>query len=88
MEVEGAGLPEGVMGSAYLAPDGKELVFVAVNDTAADKTVALAGLPAGSRGEVYETSMQRTCETARGIMLADNGYVLPAESVTTFVFQL
>ena len=88
VEVEGAGLPEGVMGSAYLAPDGKELVFVAVNDTAADKTVALAGLPAGSRGEVYETSMQRTCETARGIMLADNGYVLPAESVTTFVFQL
>ena len=50
--------------------------------------MALAGLPAGSRGEVYETSMQRTCETARGIMLADNGYVLPAESVTTFVFQL
>ena len=27
------------MGSAYLAPDGKKLVFVAVNDTAADKTI-------------------------------------------------
>ena len=86
--VEGSGLTEGVMGSAYLAPDGKKLVFVAVNDTAADKTITLAGIPSGSRGEVYETSMQRTCETAKGVMLADNGYVLPAQSVTTFVFPL
>ena len=88
VEVEGSGLTEDVMGSAYLAPDGKKLVFVTVNDTAADKTITLAGIPSGSRGEVYETSMQRTCETAKGVMLADNGYVLPAQSVTTFIFPL
>lgn len=88
VEVEGTGLPDGVMGSAYLAPDGRKLVFVAVNAGTGDRTVTLAGLPAGCEGEVYETSMQRTCETAKGIMKAENGYVLPAQSVTTFVFPL
>ncbi len=88
VDVEETGLPDGVMGSAYLAPDGRKLVFVAVNADAGDRTVTLSGLPAGCEGEVYETSMQRTCETAKGIMKADNGYVLPAQSVTTFVFPL
>ena len=81
-------MPEGVMGSAYLAPDGKNLVFVAVNESEADQTVTLAGVPEGAWSEVYETSMERDCSTSRGFMKADNGYVLPAQSVTTFVFQM
>ena len=88
VEVEETGMPEGVMGSAYLAPDGKKLVFVAVNESKADQTVTLAGVPEGSFSEVYETSMERDCGTAKGFMKADNGYVLPAQSVTTFVFQM
>ena len=43
VEVEESSLPEGVMGSAYLAPDGKKLVFVAVNEDTASQTVTLAG---------------------------------------------
>ena len=86
--VEATGLPEGVMGSAYLAPDGKKLVFVAVNEDTASQTVTLAGVPEGAWSEVYETSMERDCSTSRGFMKADNGYALPAQSVTTFVFQL
>ena len=50
--------------------------------------MTLAGIPAGSLGEVYETSMERTCGTAKGCMSVDNGYILPAQSVTTFVFRL
>ena len=88
VEVEETGLPEGVMGSAYLAPDGKKLVFVAVNEDTASQTVTLAGVPEGAWSEVYETSMERDCSTSRGFMKADNGYALPAQSVTTFVFQL
>lgn len=88
MDVEETGLPEGVMGSAYLAPDGKKLVFVAVNENAAGQTVTLAGVPEGAWSEVYETSMEHDCGTSRGFMKADNGYELPAQSVTTFVFQL
>ena len=88
VEVEESSLPEGVMGSAYLAPDGKKLVFVAVNEDTASQTVTLAGVPEGAWSEVYETSMERDCSTSRGFMKADNGYALPAQSVTTFVFQL
>ena len=88
VQVEETGLAEGVVGSAYLAPDGGRLVFVTVNETKEDQTVTLAGVPASSFGEVYETSMSRTCETAKGCMSADNGYILPAQSVTTFVFRL
>ena len=88
VDVEETGLPEGVMGSAYLAPDGKKLVFVAVNENAAGQTVTLAGVPEGAWSEVYETSMDRTCETSKGFMKADAGYELPPYSVTTFVFQL
>ena len=88
VEVEEACLPEGVVGSAYLAPDGGKLVFVTVNETGEDQAVTLAGIPEGSLGEVYETSMERTCGTAKGCMSVDNGYILPAQSVTTFVFRL
>ena len=88
VQVEETGLAEGVVGSAYLAPDGGRLVFVTVNETGEDQAVTLAGVPEGSLGEVYETSMERTCETAKGCMSADNGYILPAQSVTTFVFRL
>lgn len=81
-------MPEGVMGSAYLAPDGKKLVFVMVNESAAQQTVTLAGVPEGAAAEVFETSMTATCETSAGYMTAANGYTLPAQSVTTFVFDL
>ena len=50
--------------------------------------MTLAGVPEGAWSEVYETSMERDCSTSRGFMKADNGYALPAQSVTTFVFQL
>ncbi len=84
--VDEYGMPNHVLSTAYVNPEDGSLVYVVVNDSNTDHTFSFAGLPAGSVAEVYETSRIRNLEL-RGTMTADAGYILPAESVTTFVFN-
>ena len=86
VEVREEGVPDGILASAYIAPDDSRLVFVVVNETAVRADVTLAGMPAGCGADVYETSMERTCASRKGTMTPENGYPLPPHSVTTFVF--
>ncbi len=80
------GMPKNILSSAYVNTEDDALVYVVVNNGKTDETFSFAGLPAGSVAEVYETSWIRDLEL-RGTMTADNGYTLPAQSVTTFVFK-
>ncbi len=80
------GMPKAVKSTAYVNGEDNTLVYVMVNEGKNDEAFSFAGLPKGSKAEVYETSKIRNLEK-RGTMTADCGYVLPAESITTFVFH-
>ncbi len=84
--VDEYGMPKNVLTTAYVNSKDNSLVYVVVNNAKTDQTFSFAGLPAGSVADVYETSWIRDLEL-RGTMTADNGYTLPAQSVTTFVFK-
>lgn len=84
--VDSYGLSDDVYVSAYVQPEDDSLVYVFVNDSNKNETFAFSGMPAGTTAQVYETSCVRDLEL-RGTVNANNGYVLPAMSVTTFVFQ-
>ncbi len=84
--VDGYGLPKDVYVSAYVQPEDDSLVYVFVNESDDNKGFAFSGMPAGAIAQVYETSCVRDLEL-RGTMRTDNGYILPSQSVTTFVFK-
>ena len=84
--VDGYALPKDVYVSAYVQPEDDSLVYVFVNESDKNAGFAFNGLPAGATAEVYETSCLRDLEL-RGTMSVDSGYVLPSQSVTTFVFK-
>lgn len=86
IDVDEYGLPKGVKATGYVNPEDGTLVYVVLNEGTADQTFSFVGLPAGSVAQVYETSAIRDLEL-RGTITADAGYVLPAESITTFVFS-
>lgn len=89
VEVDESALPDGVYASAYTYTDasGKStLVYVVGNESATAQTITFAGLPADARGNLYETSAANNCKQI-GYLTADCGYILPAESVTTVIFQ-
>ena len=88
IEVEPENIPEEVVGSAYLSPDRKKMVFVVINEDQKKQTMTLKGIPNHSMARVWETTETSTCEKTKGYMTADNGYILPPRSVTTFVFDL
>ena len=79
-------MPKKVYSTAYALPDQDRIVVVTVNEGKEDLTFSFEGIRAGSVGEVYETSAIRDLEL-RGTITADAGYTLPAQSVTTFVFD-
>lgn len=84
--VDEYGMPKGVKTTGYVNPQDGTLVYVVVNESTEDQTFSFVGLPASSVAQVYETSAIRSLEL-RGTMTADAGYALPAESITTFVFN-
>lgn len=86
VDVDAYGMPKKVKTTAYVNPAEGTLVYVVVNESTSDETFSFVGLPAGSVAEVWETSAIRDLEK-RGTMTADAGYALPAESITTFVFN-
>ena len=86
VDVDTYGMPRKVKTTAYVNPAEGTLVYVVVNESTSDETFSFVGLPAGSVAEVWETSAIRNLEK-RGTMTADAGYALPAESITTFVFN-
>lgn len=86
VEADSYGMPENVFTTAYVDPENGNLVYVIINDSGADQTFSLMGLPEGSVAEVYETSSVRSLGY-RGTMTADAGYTLPDESITTLVFR-
>lgn len=86
VEADSYGMPENVFTTAYVDPENGNLVYVIINDSGADQTFSLVGLPAGSVADVYETSAARSLGF-RGTMTADAGYTLPDESITTLVFR-
>lgn len=86
--VDAPDAPEGVLASAYLSPDERQLVFVLVNETVHKQAVILEGMRPEQRGVAYETSMQRTCDTPCAQIDGDGFYTLSSRSVTTVVFSM
>ena len=85
LHVEREALPECVLGSAYLTPQGG-MVFELVNTADTPQTLRLAGLPAGASAAVIETSDQRSCEEC-DLICADEPVTLSPRSVTTLCFS-
>lgn len=86
VDVSKADLPEGVNASAYLSPDGKELVVIAINPGNEVQTVGFSGIDA-KVAKVYETSQTLDCAYL-GTLDTTKGYILPARSVTNLIFKL
>lgn len=80
-------MPAETYASAYVSEDGDSITYVVGNEGTQAAVFTFAGLPAGAKAEVYQTSSGRSCDEMRGTMLAANGYELPARSLTTFVFR-
>ncbi|MDI6617312.1 MAG: glycoside hydrolase [Clostridiales bacterium] len=71
--------------SAYVSPKSDKTVIVFVNPSKEEKSIVFNGLN-GKYSEVYETSVNYNCSLVKKI--ADlQSYILPSESVTTFVIQ-
>ena len=87
VEVNAENVPEGVSVTAYRSREDRgQLVYVVINNSTSAQTIGLSGLPAGVKARVYETSASHNLDQI-GYMNADYSYQLPAESVTTFVFE-
>ncbi|GMK40650.1 hypothetical protein PCCS19_37060 [Paenibacillus sp. CCS19] len=74
-----------ILVSAYASPNEKETVIVAINTSASEKPITFGDLK-GKKASIYETSNNADLALVKEV----NGlkhYVLPAESVTTFVIQ-
>ncbi len=85
LHVEREALPDCILGSAYLTPQGG-MVFELVNTADTPQTLRLAGLPAGASAAVIETSDQRSCEEC-DLICADEPVTLSPRSVTTLCFS-
>jgi O-Glycosyl hydrolase len=71
--------------SAYVSPDEKKTVIVAINPTGQEKSVSFGGLK-GKNASIYETSNNADLALVKEVKGLKH-HVLPAESVTTFVIQ-
>ncbi|MBQ7247497.1 MAG: glycoside hydrolase family 30 protein [Lachnospiraceae bacterium] len=79
-------MPAKIYSSAYVNPDDDQIIVIVVNEGKEDKTFSIEGIKAGSTAQVWETSAIRDLGS-RGTMTVDSGYTLPAQSITTFVFD-
>jgi O-glycosyl hydrolase len=67
--------------SAYVSPDRKTVVAVAINDTKVSQSLAIAPPFGITESSAYQTDAQRNCEEVPISSL------IPAGAVRTFVFQ-
>ncbi|WP_336786196.1 glycoside hydrolase family 30 protein [Paenibacillus sp. MMO-177] len=74
-----------VLVSAYVSPKKDKTVIVAVNPTNREKLVTLPNVK-GNQTKIYETSEQSNLELVKEVKRPGN-YVLPKESITTFVIE-
>lgn len=74
-----------VLVSAYVSPNERETVIVAVNPANQEKPVTFGDLK-GRKASIYETSNSADLALVKEVKGLKH-YVLPAESVTTFVIQ-
>lgn len=86
VQVRRENVPDEVLASAYLRPDGSGMVWELVNASGEAQAVALAGMPAGAAAAVIETSEARSCEEC-GIFSAEETLTLSPRSVTTLLFD-
>lgn len=89
IQAEGAEDLDGVAVSAYISPDGKQIVAVCVNSSFVDETIALE-FPQTWKQEISNVTSYRTDE--RRDLAADKednnlNYVVAARSVATFVID-
>ena len=77
--------PSDVYGTAYIREDVKKTTFVVTNASSSEKPISFAGMD-GKIGAAHQTSEQYDLQYIGDIDPA-YGYVLPAQSVTTFVFE-
>jgi O-glycosyl hydrolase len=76
---------EDLYASAYLCADEKTIVVVATNTGPKERAISFTGM--GDKiAEVYETSASNSL-TYIGDINASYGYILPSQSVTTFMFR-
>lgn len=85
LHVERENLPDSVLGSAYLTPQGG-IVFELINTDTAPQTLCLCGLPTGASAAVIETSDDRSCEECN-LICADEPITISPRSVTTLLFS-
>ncbi|PWV99537.1 O-glycosyl hydrolase [Paenibacillus cellulosilyticus] len=74
-----------VLVSAYVSPDKKKTVIVAINQSLQEKPVNFGELK-GNKASIYETSNNADLALVKEVKGLKH-YVLPAESVTTFEIQ-
>ena len=74
-----------MLATAYASPEGDRTVIVAVNPAKEEKAVAFEEIQ-GKKTEIYETSEAHDLDLVKEVSGLE-GYVLPPESVTTFVVQ-
>jgi O-glycosyl hydrolase len=74
-----------VLVSAYVSPKKDETVIVAINSTNQEKPVTFSNVK-GRKTKIYETSEKSNLALVKEVSGLEN-YVLPSESVTTFVIR-
>jgi hypothetical protein len=84
--VDAPDLPDCINASAYISPDGSELVVILLNHSTESHKVHLSGIPEGVVPLIFETSEQYDCQSL-GVQDVSDGYVLPRRSATNLVFR-
>lgn len=83
--IKAEGEDSDVLVSAYISPQKDKTVIVAINSTNQEKPVTFSNLK-GKKTQIYETSEKSNLALVKEVSGLEN-YVLPSESVTTFVIQ-
>lgn len=74
-----------LLASAYVSPQKDKTVIVVINPTKNGKTVVFNNIK-GKKAQMYETSEKSNLSLVKTVNELHN-YVLPSESITTFVVQ-
>jgi O-glycosyl hydrolase len=74
----------GIQSSAYMSPDGKTTVVVAINPGLSDREIGIGGFSAGQT-EIYVTDAQHDVSEPYGETDSFGGFNMPAQSVVTFI---
>ncbi len=94
VELSGANDKIGLMGSAYMSPDGDKLIIVFVNVGNSEESVSLAVSGLDSDQEILVYTPYVTSDTAGDNLKeypafpADSAYIIPARAVVTLIGQI